>query len=31
LTNPVAVGAGSMNGKFKDHGDVVSLTGTYKF
>ncbi len=31
LTNPVALGAGSMNGKFKDHGDVVSLTGTYKF
>ncbi len=31
LTNPVALGAGTMVGKFKDHGDVVSLTGTYAF
>lgn len=31
LTNPVSLGAGSMQGKFKDHGDVVSLSGTYKF
>jgi long-chain fatty acid transport protein len=30
-TNPLALGAGSMNGKFKDHGDVVSLSGTYRF
>ncbi|OOG49243.1 long-chain fatty acid transporter [Rhodanobacter sp. C01] len=31
LTNPVSLGAGSMNGTFDDHGDVVSLTGTYRF
>jgi long-chain fatty acid transport protein len=31
LTNPVALGAGTMQGKFKDHGDVLSLTGTYRF
>ncbi|WP_458072202.1 OmpP1/FadL family transporter [Rhodanobacter sp. BL-MT-08] len=31
LVNPVAFGAGTMVGKFKDHGDVVSLTGTYAF
>jgi Long-chain fatty acid transport protein len=31
LTNPVALGAGTMQGKFKDHGDVVSLSGTYRF
>jgi long-chain fatty acid transport protein len=30
-TNPVAFGSGTMVGKFKDHGDVVSLTGTYAF
>lgn len=31
LTNPVSLGGGSMNGTFDDHGDVVSLTGTYRF
>ncbi|HEY8681899.1 MAG TPA: outer membrane protein transport protein [Rhodanobacter sp.] len=31
LTNPIAFGAGTMQGKFKDHGDVVSLSGTYRF
>jgi long-chain fatty acid transport protein len=31
LTNPAAFGYGTMDGKFKDHGDVLSLTGTYKF
>ncbi len=31
LTNPVSLGAGTMQGDFKDHGDVVSLTGTYRF
>jgi long-chain fatty acid transport protein len=31
LTNPPLLGAGSMDGNFDDHGDVVSLTGTYKF
>jgi long-chain fatty acid transport protein len=31
LTNPIALGDGTMVGKFKDHGDVVSLTGTYAF
>lgn len=31
LTNPVSLGAGTMQGKFKDHGDVLSLTGTYHF
>lgn len=30
-TNQLALGAGSMNGKFKDKGDVVSLSGTYRF
>lgn len=30
-TNPLALGLGSMDGKFKDHGDVLSFTGTYKF
>lgn len=31
MTNQVGLGAGTMDGKFKDHGDVVSLSGTYKF
>lgn len=31
LTNPPALGYGTMDGKFKDHGDVLSFTGTYKF
>ncbi|MEO6925963.1 MAG: outer membrane protein transport protein [Rhodanobacter sp.] len=31
MTNQVGLGAGTMVGKFKDHGDVVSLSGTYKF
>ncbi len=31
MTNPVSLGAGTMDGKFKDYGDVVSLTGTYRF
>ena len=31
LTNQVGLGAGTMVGKFKDHGDVISLTGTYQF
>ncbi|TAM41652.1 MAG: long-chain fatty acid transporter [Rhodanobacter sp.] len=31
MTNQIGLGAGTMDGKFKDHGDVVSLTGTYKF
>ncbi|EIL95130.1 MULTISPECIES: outer membrane protein transport protein [Rhodanobacter] len=30
-TNQAALGYGTMDGKFKDHGDVVSLTGTYRF
>lgn len=30
-TNQVGLGLGTMNGKFNDHGDVVSLTGTYRF
>ncbi|CAM5608533.1 hypothetical protein RLIN73S_00964 [Rhodanobacter lindaniclasticus] len=29
LTNQPALGYGTMDGKFKDHGDVLSLTGTY--
>ncbi|MFC5526285.1 outer membrane protein transport protein [Rhodanobacter ginsengisoli] len=31
LTNQVGLGASTMVGKFKDHGDVISLTGTYQF
>lgn len=31
MTNQLGLGAGHMDGKFKDHGDVLSLTGTYKF
>ncbi|MEO7114721.1 MAG: outer membrane protein transport protein, partial [Caldimonas sp.] len=31
MTNQLALGAGTMDGKFSDHGDVFSLTGTYKF
>ncbi|HWU75502.1 MAG TPA: outer membrane protein transport protein [Rhodanobacter sp.] len=31
MTNQLGLGAGSMDGKFKDHGDVISMTGTYKF
>jgi len=31
MTNQLGLGAGHMDGKFKDHGDVVSVTGTYKF
>lgn len=31
LTNPALLGAGTMDGNFDDHGDVVSLTGTYRF
>lgn len=31
LTNPAALGYGTMNGKFEDHGDVLSFSGTYKF
>ncbi|QRP65296.1 outer membrane protein transport protein [Rhodanobacter sp. FDAARGOS 1247] len=31
LTNPDLLGAGTMDGTFDDHGDVVSLTGTYRF
>ena len=31
LTNPVSLGDGTMVGKFKDHGDVLSMTGTYRF
>lgn len=31
LTNQLGMGAGTIDGKFKDHGDVVSLTGTYRF
>ena len=31
LTNQVGLGKGSIDGKFKDHGDVLSLTGTYRF
>lgn len=31
LTNPLGLGAGSMVGNFQDHGDIVSLTGTYQF
>ena len=31
MTNQPALGYGTMDGKFKDHGDVVSLTGTYRF
>jgi long-chain fatty acid transport protein len=31
LTNPVSLGAGTMDGTFDDHGDVLSLTGTYRF
>ena len=31
MTNQLGLGAGKMEGKFKDHGDVVSLSGTYKF
>jgi long-chain fatty acid transport protein len=31
LTNQVGLGAGTMVGSFNDHGDVVSLTGTYRF
>lgn len=30
-TNPLALGAGTMDGKFKDYGDVFSITGTYRF
>jgi long-chain fatty acid transport protein len=31
MTNQIGLGAGTMDGKFKDHGDVVSMTGTYRF
>lgn len=31
MTNPPALGYGTMDGNFNDHGDVVSLTGTYQF
>jgi long-chain fatty acid transport protein len=31
LTNQPALGYGTMDGKFKDHGDVLSFTGTYRF
>ncbi len=31
MTNQVSFGAGTMDGKFKVHGDVLSATGTYKF
>jgi long-chain fatty acid transport protein len=31
LKNQNLLGAGSMDGKFHDKGDVVSLTGTYQF
>ena len=30
-TNELALGGGTMNGYFQDSGDVVSMTGTYKF
>jgi len=30
-TNPLGLGLGTMNGTFDDHGDIVALTGTYKF
>jgi long-chain fatty acid transport protein len=30
-TNQLGLGAGSMVGNFDDHGDVISLTGTYRF
>ncbi len=31
MTNDISLGAGTMDGKFDDYGDVVSLTGTYRF
>jgi long-chain fatty acid transport protein len=31
LTNPPILGAGSINGYFADTGDILSLTGTYRF
>ncbi|MEO9079752.1 MAG: outer membrane protein transport protein [Rhodanobacter sp.] len=31
MTNQLGMGAGRMVGNFEDHGDVVSLTGTYQF
>ena len=31
LVNSPVLGAGTMNGYFADSGDVVSITGTYKF
>lgn len=31
LTNQPLLGASTMDGSFDDHGDVVSLTGTYQF
>jgi long-chain fatty acid transport protein len=31
ITNQPLLGASTMDGTFDDHGDVVSLTGTYKF
>ncbi len=31
MTNQLGLGAGTMDGKFKVHGDVLTMTGTYKF
>ncbi len=31
MTNQVSFGAGTMDGKFKDKGDVLTMTGTYRF
>jgi long-chain fatty acid transport protein len=31
MVNQLGLGAGTMDGKFSDHGDVISMTGTYKF
>ncbi len=31
LQNPPILGGGTMDGHFNDHGDVVSVTGTYQF
>jgi long-chain fatty acid transport protein len=31
MVNQLGLGAGTMDGKFRDHGDVISMTGTYKF
>jgi long-chain fatty acid transport protein len=31
LTNQPILGAGSINGYFVDTGDILSLTGTYRF